>query len=456
MSHRREDYLLDWKIERPTREARAALDSATARFVETLAERVPDGIALRDAIIKVRAEGGDLPAEPRFDDRAEYKLARKAADAFLDWWDALDAGAGSTGGGSTWASDRLEYRFAVSGKVDGTELVMTAPEYRGNGVDWSTFDLGTGTGKSLMAGATDPDSTTFDKSTIPAPASYRGMPSPRWWEFEDAGVHYGAADTGKEDLARMLFMEFALVYGNDFFVIPVELELGAICQVDRLEVLDTFGGLWSIPSIEQADGATGQFHLFRLEGATATRNPFVLAPSLAGSLSSAALEEVAFARDEMANMAWAVERIVLGPAGRPIRRIETEKELRQRELQAEIEAGTAENRRSDEPLRYRIVEQPPASWLPLVPVKSGVDQVDLEVRTLPDDQDPPQPLSPQGRIVRVGDLIREEEVPRRGLMLSRSYQYARWLNGGSELWIGRGRRLGQDEGSSGLRYDVAE
>jgi hypothetical protein len=456
LSHRREDYLLDWGLERPTREARAALDAATARFVDTLAERVPDGIALRDAIVEVRAAGGDLPAEPRFDDAAERKLARRAADAFLAWWDALDAGAGSAAGGSTWAPGRLEYRFAVSGKLDGDEVVMTAPEYRGDGVDWSTFDLESGSGASLMAGVADPDSVRLEKSTLPSPATYRGMPSPRWWEFEDAEVHYGAADAGKEDLARMLFMEFALVYGNDFFVIPVELELGAICQIDRLEVLDTFGGLQSLPSIEEADGAAGQFHLFRLEGASAARNPFVLAPSLAGSLSGAALEEVAFARDDMANMAWAVERTVVGPAGLPVRRIESEKELRQRELQAEIEAGTAENRRSDEPLHYRIVEQPPASWLPLVPVKSGVDQVELEVRTLPDAEEPPQPLLPQGRIVRVGDLIREEEVPRRGLTVTRSYQYARWLNGRSQLWIGRDVRLGQDEGTSGLRYDVAE
>ncbi|HEY7257005.1 MAG TPA: hypothetical protein VH476_10020 [Solirubrobacterales bacterium] len=456
LAHRREDYLLDWGLERPTREARAALDGATARIVETLAERVPDGIALRDAILEVRAEGGDLPAEPRFDDPAERKLARRAADAFLTWWDALDAGADSVAGESTWAPDRLEYRFSVSGMLDGKELVMRAAEYRGDGVDWSTFDLESGAGASLMAGGADPDSTRLEKSTIPAPATYRGMPAPRWWEFEDAEVHYGAADAGKEDLARMLFMEFALVYGNDFFVIPVELELGAICQIDRLEVLDAFGGLWSIPSVEQADGAGGQFHMFRLEGATAARSPFVLAPSPAASLSGEALEEVAFGRDEMANMAWAVERVVVGPAGRPIRRIESEKELRQRELQAEIEAGTAENRRSDEPLRYRIVEQPPASWLPLVPVKSGVDQIELEVRTLPDAQEPPRPLLPQGRIVRVGDLIREEEVPRRGLTLTRSYQYVRWQNGESLLWIGRDRRLGQDEGTSGLRYDVAE
>ena len=456
LSHRREDYLLDWGIERPSREERAALDGATARFIETVAERAPDGIALRDAIRAVRVAGGDLPGAPRYDDPAERRLARNAADAFLAWWDALDAGAGSAVGGSSWAPDRLEYRFAVSGRVDGKELVLSAPEYRGNGVDWSTFDLQPGGLGSLMSGVTDPDSIAIDKSTMPAPADYRGMPSPRWWEFEDADVHYGAADTGKEDLTRMLFMEFALVYGNDFFVIPVELELGTVCQVSRLEVIDTFGGLWRIPSIEEVDGAAGRFHLFRLEGASATRNPFVLAPSLAGSLSGEALEEVAFARDDMANMAWAVERIVAGPGGRPVRRIESEKELRQRELQAAIEAGTAENRRSDEPLHYSIARKPPANWLPLVPVKSGVDQVDLEVRTLPNNQDPPQPLMPLGRIVRPGDLIREEEVSRRGLTVSRAYQYARWRGGASQLWIGRHRRLGQDEGSSGLRYDVAE
>jgi NaMN:DMB phosphoribosyltransferase len=62
-------------------------------------------------------------------------------------------------------------------------------------------------------------------------------------------------------------------------------------------------------------------------------------------------------------MPWAVERIVLGPDGRPARRIESERERRQRELQAAIEAGTAENKRSDDPLHYRIIERPPESWL---------------------------------------------------------------------------------------------
>ncbi|HEX6458302.1 MAG TPA: hypothetical protein VF032_05235 [Thermoleophilaceae bacterium] len=456
LSFRREDYLLDWCIERPTREQRAKLDGATARFLDTVAERVPDGLALRDAIKAVRAAGGDLPATPRYDDRHERKRANKAADAFLAWWDTLDAGAVPGSSDSCWAPDRLEYRFAASANMGGDELVLQAPEYRGSGLDWAQFDLQPQGSVSLMAGVSDPAAANIDKSTMPVPADYRGMPSARWWEFEDADVHFGGVDAAAVDLTRMLFMEFALIYGNDFFVIPLALEVGSVCLTHSVEVLDTFGGLWSIPSIDQVDGASGQFHLFKLEGASAGRNPFVLAPALANSFTGPPLEEVGFARDDMANMAWAVERIVLGPDGRPVRRIESERELRQRELQAAIEAGTAPNKRSDDPLRYRIIERPPDSWLPLVPVKSGVDQIDLQVRAMLDEQDPPQPIMPEGRIVTNGELIKEEEVPRRGLTLRRAYQYARWRGGSSQLWIGRDRDWGQDEGSSGLRYDVTE
>ena len=83
------------------------------------------------------------------------------------------------------------------------------------------------------------------------------------------------------------------------------------------------------------------------------------------------------------------------------------------------------------------------------------DQIDLQVRALLDDEDPPQPLLPLGRIVTNGDVIKEE-VPRKGLTIKRAYRYARWRGGSSQLWIGRERGWGQDEGSSGLRYDVAE
>jgi len=58
---------------------------------------------------------------------------------------------------------------------------------------------------------------------------------------------------------------------------------------------------------------------------------------------------------------------------------------------------------------------------------------------------------------RAGPLdIFEEEIPREGARVTRSFQYARWFDGSSLLWIGRRKTVGRGEGSSGLRFDVAE
>jgi hypothetical protein len=66
----------------------------------------------------------------------------------------------------------------------------------------------------------------------------------------------------------------------------------------------------------------------------------------------------------------------------------------------------------------------------------------------------------QGRILNPqptdakGFAIFEEEIPREGIRVTRTYQYARWLDGSSRLWIGRRKRIGRGEGSSGLRFDT--
>jgi hypothetical protein len=52
--------------------------------------------------------------------------------------------------------------------------------------------------------------------------------------------------------------------------------------------------------------------------------------------------------------------------------------------------------------------------------------------------------------------IHEEEVPRAGARVTREYQYARWIDGSTHLWVGRRKRAGRGEGSSGLRFDVLE
>ena len=53
-------------------------------------------------------------------------------------------------------------------------------------------------------------------------------------------------------------------------------------------------------------------------------------------------------------------------------------------------------------------------------------------------------------------FIAEEEIPRAGRKVTRSFQRARWVDGTTWLWIGRAAPLGRGEGSSGLAFDTIE
>jgi hypothetical protein len=49
------------------------------------------------------------------------------------------------------------------------------------------------------------------------------MPARRWFEFEDAFASFADITAAKDDLARMLVVEFANVYANDWYLWPLEL-----------------------------------------------------------------------------------------------------------------------------------------------------------------------------------------------------------------------------------------
>ena len=67
------------------------------------------------------------------------------------------------------------------------------------------------------------------------------MPASPLWEFEDARVSFGDVEAKPEDLGRLLLAEFALVYGGDWLVVPLEAPVGTLVQVVSLKVTDTFG-----------------------------------------------------------------------------------------------------------------------------------------------------------------------------------------------------------------------
>ena len=61
-----------------------------------------------------------------------------------------------------------------------------------------------------------------------------------------------------------------------------------------------------------------------------------------------------------------------------------------------------------------------------------------------------------GRFLETNYILNESEIPRTGVRLTRAYQYTRWTDGSTHLWVGRRKRPGRGEGSSGLRFDAVE
>ena len=137
----------------------------------------------------------------------------------------------------SWSPERMEYAFSVGTRFNDGERVLTAPEYFDGHLDWYAFDANA----EVRSGGqqTRPDRNHPHGHT--GSGSFRGMPAARFWEFEDAQVDFGSVDAGPTDLLRLLLVEFALAYSNDWFVIPVELEIGSIYRTRSLVITDTFG-----------------------------------------------------------------------------------------------------------------------------------------------------------------------------------------------------------------------
>ena len=81
------------------------------------------------------------------------------------------------------------------------------------------------------------------------------MPAPRWWTFEDGAVYWGDIQGGPADLARYLVAAFATVYGDDWFVVPVELPRGCLAQVASVNLRDSFGRSHRIDATAALDHA---------------------------------------------------------------------------------------------------------------------------------------------------------------------------------------------------------
>jgi hypothetical protein len=429
-----------------TGENRSTLDVDSSSYLDLMAGRCLDGRRLYAEFNLVNNEKTSLPLVLQIVDVDEAKV-QQAVLNWLSWYESLFSEPDAAG--SCWLNERMEYEFTATAPMSGqSEMSLTAQEYSAGNLDWYDFDVN---GDINLGAFNDRAISQIVETVIPATVTFRGAPAQRFWEFEDAQVDFGSVTARPEDLARMLLVEFTLNYGNDWFVIPVDLPVGSVCQTRSLVVTNTFGERFVIPTSQRSGEPVFFWQMFR---PSTLRKPgdrpfahdvLFLPPALVKSLESRPLEEVLFLRDEMANMAWGVERVIESAIGFRLNRFEQPREDPQ-----------PPPPQSQEKTIYKLATEVPDNWVPLMPVRSKEGLRLRRAKMLKLDR-LTEPAGARGQILnpnRGALAIFEEEIPREGIRVTRHYQLARWQDGSTHLWIGRKKKIGRGEGSSGLKFDT--
>lgn len=415
----------------------AGLPDPDADRVRLLAAgRVTDGEALAQAALAAAdpADVAPIPALPDGRDEAAAVVAR-----LRDHRRSLFS---EPAGDRAWAPDRLEHEFAVGAESSAGAVGLHARDVRAATLDWHAFNVG-----DALAAAGGAEPTVRRQTLIPNLVSFRGMPNDRWWEFEEGTIDFGRLDVAHVDLAKLLVMEFALVYGNDWFELPVRLPASSLSRVTHLVVTDTFGERTVVRPTASSDGPkTTPWRMFALTGDRADH--LLLAPTLRDSLDGPELDRVVMLRDDMAALGWAVEERVRSQLDRPLDAHEAYF-ARVRELPAPLPEPVFR----DEPdIDYRVGTEVPDNWIPLVPVQNGPRSFVFRRGVMGGALGRPavSPLLEPGGPY----YIAEEAIPRAGVRVTRRFRRARGPDGSTHVWLAREAAAGRGPGASGLAFDV--
>jgi hypothetical protein len=424
--------------------------------------RQPDSLALYGATLKRAIDGEKLVAAIRDGSLAttigiapgDQAAVQTAADQLLASLARLysEPVAGSP---NAWEPDNMAYRVAIASPAAGVEqAVLAAPRYSEGHLDWYAFDASPGEARIPdPAGATPSSFTTEVISFLPTAADFPGMPNPRFWEMEDRQVNFGIINAKTTDHLLLMFAEMGLVFGNDWFVIPFELPVNSLCEVQGLVVTDVFGDRTLIRAANEADDTHWQrwsmFNVSGQDGDAWRGRYFFLPSSITQAHESDPIEEVSFVRDEMANLAWAVEQTIPDATGKGI--------------EARLVAETAMIPALPAPpialIRYVLGTTVPENWIPFLPVHlpGSVQDIRFQRGAMPKLGNPPvDVVKPRGALLKEMKspfYIAEEEIPYSGIIVSRRFQRTRWYEGRTYLWLGRARETGRGSGASGLRFD---
>lgn len=378
----------------------------------------------------------------------------------------------------SWESEILTHKFKITDAkeampiaIDGNKkILINAPDYQGVHLDWYSFD------NSMINEEIKGEQPERIEEHIPINITFGGMPNKRLFAFEDNKINIGNLEVQTPDLVKMMLMEFALSYSNDWFIVPLELKPGTICWIDKLEVKDVFGVTTSIANgqfkSEYKNGyqtktirtdigpilkkdPLGVWDVFKIRENNQTspvteyipKDHFLYLPkTVPFKQESKPYEEIVFMRDEYTNMVWAEEKTILNGLGKAKNGFDFHQETTP-------ELNLVNNIASTLP-QYRLsnVEQVPYNWIPYVPRrKKDSEQIVLRRAKLAKTIE--EATAAKSCLVQNLPLINEANITKGGTRLLLTKQRVRWANGETFVWMGRKVKVGKGEGESGLKFD---
>ncbi|HZB11892.1 MAG TPA: hypothetical protein VE467_02635 [Chryseolinea sp.] len=460
-----------------------------------LGGRSLDGVAWYEALTSGTSVviPSSISTHPAFN-AAFSQFMLSAATEYVTWFDTSHEHPAEENT-SSWQGSNLEYSFACSmpnkGNVNNT--ILEAKEYYQGHLDWYSFDLNLrddGSGLGDLDPADEGANVKTEVLTIiPAEARFGGMPNSRWWEFEDGSTDFGNITADTTDLAKILLAEFALMYSNDWFVIPYTVPAGSVSEVKGIIVTDTFGERTLIEPAGQGDSndwtAWTMFNLTKTsdsEGLEGKIDPRIyIPPVVSKAQESKPLEAVEIMRDEMANMVWGVEKTIPdllggGADGHAAAQLFSNflrgLERNDQEEPSAIPEGVK--------LKFNLGNTVPENWIPFLPIHlPGQNRaIQLQRASMPrwyngeftqtrprtsilrfgmhEDPSAAEHLFVNASAENQDDpyFIFEEESPRSGVIVQATWQRTRWYNGKIVCWYGRRKQTSRGEGSSGLAFDT--
>lgn len=367
---------------------------------------------------------------------------------------------------NTWKAKQLTHQFKVQTKDAAVELV--APDYQSGHLDWYSFNRA-----KIAEVLSESFIRKHGQSTealMPTNLSFPAMPEKRLFAFEDRRIDLGGMEMEDNDLIRIMLVDFSLFSGSDWYTIPLEMEMGELCWINQIEVVDVFGVKTVIqngdgvgPSFADVDGDgrrtsldTWDVFKIREKFTDQYQHPdhfLFLPPVLTHRQEAPAEEEVLLFRDEFANMVWAMEKQVRTPFGKTVSGFDQHLEINGPFQDSE----SVEAKHTRQYPAYRLATTVPSHWIPYLPQNTGKNgQVELRqaVMTSNEPNEPYRDVKPLSRLLKHHmPVLREEAVPKAGVRIQLTKQRIRWTDGKTYVWLGRKLQPGRGEGDSGLRFD---